>query len=52
MHASFSARSDRKPRIFLQMAEAWIQAAALAEQRQRRRAMAANRQQRSEAAEA
>ena len=46
-----SARSDRGSRIRLQMAETWIQAPVGGE-RQRRRAVAANRQQRSDAAEA
>ena len=33
-----TARSDRERRIFLQMAETWLQAADLADQRERRQA--------------
>jgi hypothetical protein len=47
-----TARSDRERRIFLQMAEAWLKAAALAEHRERRQAVAGNRPQRLDAAEA
>jgi hypothetical protein len=46
-----TARSDRERRIFLQMAETWLEAAALAEQREKRQAEADKRQQRSDAAE-
>jgi hypothetical protein len=46
-----TARSDRERRIFLQMAETWLEAAALAEQREKRQAEAGKRQQQSDAAE-
>jgi hypothetical protein len=45
-----AVRSER--RIFLQMAEAWLKAVALAEHRERRQAVAGNRPQRLDAAEA
>jgi hypothetical protein len=36
MHWAMTARSDREKRIFLQMVEAWLQAADIAERRERR----------------
>jgi hypothetical protein len=48
-----TARSDRERRIFLQMAETWLEAAVLAERRERRQIVAGNEQQRrSDATEA
>jgi hypothetical protein len=43
-----TARSDRERRIFLQMAETWLEAAALAEQHEKRQVKADKRQQRSD----
>jgi hypothetical protein len=37
-----TARSDREKRIFLQMAETWLNAAAIAERREQRRLMVGN----------
>jgi hypothetical protein len=36
MHWAKTARSDREKRIFLQMAESWLEAAVLAERREQR----------------
>ena len=52
LHWAKTARSDREHRIFLQMAESWLKAAAIAEHREGRRAAAGNQQHRPDAAEA
>lgn len=48
-----TARSDRERRIFLQMTETWLEAAAQAEHRERRQAVVdSERQRRPDADEA
>ena len=47
-----TARSDREKRIFLQMAETWLNAALLADRREQREATASKRQSSGDSAEA
>jgi hypothetical protein len=52
MHWAKTAQSDREKRIFLQMAETWLEAAVVAERREQREATAGKQQSTGNIAEA